>query len=90
MEKLSKAKDEQLGRLQKAVSDIKTKVLNEKNSIDDPESEEMLKYFIDKLNKDAGKSDGKMEIMLQRAMQTIQNMTHKNYENKLKMSKMKD
>ena len=77
-----------LSQLNKALIQIKEDVVNEKKDLD--QSQEGNEEFIMRMNKGNNSNDSRMEVMLQKAMQTIQTLTKKNKEYEGELKKMKE
>jgi hypothetical protein len=72
LEKLSKEKDVKLTKLQKTLLDLKNYAVNESSKIDNVEVEEQIKNAIVDMTKGKTANDSKMEITLQKSLQTVQ------------------
>lgn len=72
MEKLSKEKDIKLSKLQKTLIDLKNMAVNEASKPDSNEIEEQLKEAIADMSKGKTANDSKMEITMQKSLQTVQ------------------
>jgi hypothetical protein len=60
--------------------DLKNYAVNESSNIDNGDMEEQIKEAIVNMNKGKTANDSKMEITLQRSLQTVQELSKKNKE----------
>lgn len=78
LEKLSKEKDVKLTKLQKTLLDLKNYAVNQSSKVDNGELQEQIKDAIVNMNKGKTANDSKMEITLQKSLQTVQELSKKN------------
>ena len=87
---MSKEKDVKLTKLQKTLLDLKNYAVNESSKAENGELEEQLKDAITNMNKGKTANDSKMEITLQKSLQTVQELTKKNKDYEHEVKKLKE
>jgi hypothetical protein len=90
LEKLSKEKDAKLTKLQNTLLDLKNMAVNEAVKGDGGELEGQMKEALDMMNKGKTANDAKMEMTMQKAMQTVQELTKKNKEYEQEVRRLKE
>ncbi len=83
-------KTKKIEQLNNALKDIKEDIINEKNSLSEPEAEKNLKTFVDNMSKGTNKNDAVMEQYMQSALVKIKQLENDNRDLKDQLNKAKD
>ena len=91
LEKLAKEKDKKMAQLQKAIMDVKEMAVHEAGKMEaaDGEVEAQLSEAIVEMKKGKTANDSKMEMTLQRSLNTVKDLTKKNKEYQQEVSRLR-